>query len=413
LNLNVWTPAADSKKRPVAFVIFGGGHMEGSNSELGREGYNFAPAVSAKRDLVVVAPNYRVGPFGYLYLAHLLGERYAASGSLGLLDQILALKWVRDNIARFGGDPDNVTIIGQSAGAKSVCNLLLAPSAKGLFHKAVAMSGAFQSVTDVATDIALTKNYLNALGLEETQSSKLLDLPSGALAQAVNTANEVYFKAESYGPTADGTALPSDIDTCLKNGQVTSVPAILGHTKEELFFPVGDNSPDPGDDAVYRKFVWKFGNNASHVMDKYRALRSTVGYAEAYGRIATDYTYVQAYTQAAGILSAMESPVYLYRWDYTSGHRANHSSDNEAWHSATHPDKYKNDPEGAASVDRMFQELVVNFIKTGVPAAERVPEWKPYSAQNKSRLFINAACALEAFDAENYDPEFPRQVFKL
>ena len=413
LNINVWTPAADSGKRPVVFNIFGGGHMEGSNSELGREGYHFADALGDARDIVFVAPNYRLGPFGYLYLGHLLGEDYAASGSLGQLDLILALLWVRDNIAAFGGDPDNVTIIGQSAGGKSVCNLLLAPAAKGLFHKVVSMSGAFQSISDMATDIALTRHFLDSLGWGEQQAEKLLTCPAEVLTKHIDVASQTYFKAESYGPTADGIALPRDIDAYIQAGNLPDVPLMLGHTREELHLPLGADTPDPGDEAVYQKLVWKFGNNADHVMAQYRTLRTQMSYADAFGRIATDYTYVQAYLRAADLLTNAGKPVYLYRWDYTGGYRANHSSDNEALFGATNADKQRHNPALTAQVDRTFQELVYSFVTGGAPTAAGVDNWTPYTRQTPQRLLIDAACRMEDIDTAQYDKGYDTQTLRL
>lgn len=163
LNLNVWTPGVDQQKRPVLVHIHGGGLCWGANSDAGSEGQRFAQ----DREIVVVSIQYRLGVLGYLHLRHLLGEEYAQSGNCGLLDQVAALRWVRENIERFGGDPENVTIMGQSAGGRSVGGLLVTPQAKGLFHKAILQSGAIQSVHDEKTARALTRQILEAFGLQE------------------------------------------------------------------------------------------------------------------------------------------------------------------------------------------------------------------------------------------------------
>ena len=413
LNLNVWTPAVDTRKRPVVFHIYGGGHMEGSNSEQGREGCHFADSLGEQRDVVVVEANYRVGPFGYLYLAHLLGENYATSGSLGTLDQILALQWVQDNIAFFGGDPNNVTIMGQSAGGKSVCNLLVTPAAKGLFHKAISMSGAFQSITDIATDKALTRQFLQAMNLTEAQASQLLTCSAEELTRNIDVASQVYFKAEAYGPTADGIVLPTDIQAYVRAGNLPEVPLLMGHAKEELYLAVGADETDPGDEAVMAKLVWKFGANADYVMAEYRRRKAVCGYAEAFSQIATEYTYVHAYHQATSLLVEQEATLYLYRWDYTGGYRANHSSDNEALFGATNPDKTAWNPEVTTRVDRTFQELIYSFVTTGKPAAEGVSDWVPYTKEKPCRLLIDRVSQLEEFDVERYDREYSWQTMRL
>jgi para-nitrobenzyl esterase len=137
LFLNVFTPACGDARRPVLFWLHGGAYTIGSGSSDGYDGTRFA----TNHDVVVVTINYRLGALGFTHLAD-LGEQYASSGNAGLLDQVLALQWARDNIAAFGGDPGNVTIFGESAGAGSVACLMAAPRAAGLFHKAIAESGA-------------------------------------------------------------------------------------------------------------------------------------------------------------------------------------------------------------------------------------------------------------------------------
>ena len=148
LRINVFTPAMnDGKKRPVLFWIHGGGFTEGNGIEQdGYNGENFARF----GDVVFCSINHRLGPLGFCNLAGVGGEKFAASGNVGMMDIVAALEWVRDNIANFGGDPGNVTIMGQSGGGAKVCILTAMPSAKGLFHKAVVLSGASRRAGDKA-----------------------------------------------------------------------------------------------------------------------------------------------------------------------------------------------------------------------------------------------------------------------
>jgi para-nitrobenzyl esterase len=141
LSLNIWSPGADQQQRPVMVYIHGGGFVIGSGSEPLFDGTSFA----MQHDLVVVTCNYRLGLLGWLYLGDLAGHAYA-QGNAALLDQIAALQWVHDNIAAFGGDPDQVTIMGESAGAMSIGNLLAMPEARGLFQGAILESGASSSI---------------------------------------------------------------------------------------------------------------------------------------------------------------------------------------------------------------------------------------------------------------------------
>src|SRR5256885_5800272 len=152
LTLNVWTPAADDGQRPVMVWIHGGAFVTGTGSTPWYDGTRFVE----HGDVVLVTINYRLGALGFLHLAELGGEQYASSGNAGILDQVAALEWVRDNIAAFGGDPGNVTIFGESAGAISVGTLLGLPAAKGLFVKAIPQSGAAHhgKPADEADDVA-------------------------------------------------------------------------------------------------------------------------------------------------------------------------------------------------------------------------------------------------------------------
>jgi para-nitrobenzyl esterase len=152
LSLNLWTPAADDGRRPVLFWIHGGGFSHGSGTQPHYDGGPLAE----RGDVVVVSANYRLGALGYLFLGAHGGSDWGAATNVGQLDQIAALRWMHDNIAAFGGDPDNVTIFGQSAGAVAVATLLAMPAARGLFAKAVAQSGTANRMGNRDTAAATT-----------------------------------------------------------------------------------------------------------------------------------------------------------------------------------------------------------------------------------------------------------------
>jgi len=172
LFLNIWTPGIDKKKRPVMFWIYGGAFVYGSGSQPLYRG-----DVLAKRgDVVVVTINYRLGVFGFLNLTEVTGGKIPASGNEGLLDMIEALKWVRDNIEAFGGDPGNVTVFGESAGGMSIGCLLAMPAACGLFHKAIMESGTPKAVKPLAPCIDVAKRFLEVAGLQSGDISALRSL---------------------------------------------------------------------------------------------------------------------------------------------------------------------------------------------------------------------------------------------
>src|SRR3990170_1287087 len=173
LKLNVWTPALnDGKKRPVMVWLHGGGYTNGNAIEQdGYHGENF----SRKGDVVFVSINHRLGPLGYAHFGA-AGERFAASGNVGMLDIVAALEWVRDNITNFGGDPGNVTIMGQSGGGAKVCTLTAMPSARGLFHKAIVLSGASLRSGEKEYSEKLGHYILKEAGLSSSQVEKLQEM---------------------------------------------------------------------------------------------------------------------------------------------------------------------------------------------------------------------------------------------
>lgn len=404
LNLNVWTPAVDSGKRPVIFYLFGGGFMEGSNSELGSEGDRLIQI----RDVVVVSPNYRVGALGALYLREIFGEEYRDSGNLTLLDQILALRWVRDNICFFGGDPEHVTIIGQSAGAKSVMQLMLAKDGEGLFHGAVAMSGSLQGVKDTVTMHNFARLFLKELRIDENDRKSIERISAEDILKAQEKMNQRFFKAETYGATADGIHLPQDVERAIREGKIADIPLIMGHTKEELF---GSNG-HMGIEEVEKKLYWKFGDNHKTVLCRYQEKLNVEDCQNVWGEIATDYTYRQAYMRTAEILANLGRKFWLYRWDYRGGAYANHSSDNEALFGRTNADKCAYDPVMTAKVDRYFQNVILNFAEFGNPSFGGEKSWRPYTTDYRERLLIDAVCSKEKLSFL-YDDEFPLQVFCL
>ena len=228
LTLNVWTPAADDTRRPVLVWLHGGAFISGS----GRDPVFDGTRLATRGDVVVVTLNYRLGAFGFLQLPNRPG-----SGNLGLLDQVAALEWVRANIAAFGGDPDNVTLFGQSAGAVCVAALLAAPAAKGLFGKAIIQSGSAEALTDADHAAAVTREFLGLLGVEESSTERLLELPMVELLLAQAELGAA-MRARGglglpFGPVVDGVVLPGQPLDAVRGGAAAGIPLIVGANLEE------------------------------------------------------------------------------------------------------------------------------------------------------------------------------------
>lgn len=230
LFLNIWTPACDSNKRAVLFWIHGGGFVTGSGQIGAYEGTHLA----ARGDVVVVTINYRLGAFGFLNLRDATDGKVPGTGAEGLADQVAALRWVRDNIAAFGGDPGNVTIFGESAGSGSVCALMAAPSAKGLFHKAICESGAAHLGMAREKSAEIARQVLARLGCAD-DPAKALSASAGDLFKAQHAvATESGGRPGLvFGPTADGDVLPVRAIDAIRRGSAQGVALIAGTARDE------------------------------------------------------------------------------------------------------------------------------------------------------------------------------------
>jgi para-nitrobenzyl esterase len=235
LYLNVWTQGCDAGKRAVLFYIHGGGYTTGSGHIGCLEG---TPLV-ARGDVVVVTINYRLGAFGFLNMRDATDGKLPGTGAEGLADQIMALGWVRANIAAFGGDPDNITIFGESAGSGSVCALLASPRAKGMFRHAICESGGAHVGRKRDESAVTAKALLERLGVANVPQ-KALALPFDAIlnAQIDLLANPPAGVAVNFGPTIDGDVLPVRAIDAIRAGSAAGVELIAGTAKDEarLFF---------------------------------------------------------------------------------------------------------------------------------------------------------------------------------
>jgi para-nitrobenzyl esterase len=229
LYLNVYTPAADAQRRPVLVWIHGGAFTIGASS---MPLYDGGPLVE-RGDVVVVSLNYRLGLFGFLYAGE-DSERVGVAHNTAILDQIAALRWVRDNVAEFGGDPDNVTLFGESAGATSVAALLVAPGARGLFKRAIAQSPALHTrFPPHALATRSTNALLRQLDLQRTQLERLRELPGDVLIRAQRAAEVGGLGFRAFFPVLDAHSLPLEPEVAFTDVAQPQVPLIVGFNRDE------------------------------------------------------------------------------------------------------------------------------------------------------------------------------------
>jgi len=229
LFLNVWTAEADPRaKKPVLFYIHGGAYSGGTSTDPMNDGQRLA----ARGDCVVVTVNHRLNAFGYLYLAR-FDPRFADSGNAGQLDLILALQWVRENIAAFGGDPERVMVFGQSGGGAKIATMMGMPAAAGLFHRAATMSGQQVTASGPMNATARARAYLAKLGLDEHRLDALLTLPMARLVEALAATDPVLGGGVYFGPVLDMKWLVRHPFWPDANPQSRSIPMMLGNTAGE------------------------------------------------------------------------------------------------------------------------------------------------------------------------------------
>ncbi|MFM9275812.1 carboxylesterase/lipase family protein [Pseudarthrobacter sp. NKDBFgelt] len=279
LNLNIWTPAVEDGARPVMVWVHGGAYLSGSNSDAMYDGGSLAAASGT----VVVTVNYRLGALGFLHLAEVLGAGYEDSSNLGLLDLLEALRWIQGNIGAFGGDPGNVTLFGESAGAAAVGTLLGMPSSSGLFRRAIMQSGTAERYRSQLESTRICEEFLALCSLDRARAREVLTLPVERILTAqeelVRRAGEATFAVPlPFQPTVGTPSLPLPPLDAVRGGLNTGVDLLLGTNLNEGSFAV-EMRPGTAADPDYP-------DRAAAVLSGAGVPRAAAsGYAEALTRL--------------------------------------------------------------------------------------------------------------------------------
>jgi para-nitrobenzyl esterase len=368
LYLNVWTPAEKSdEKRPVMVWIYGGGFGSGGSTVPLYDGEDLA-----KKGIVVVNINYRVGILGFLAHPELSAENpEQTSGNYGILDQIAALEWVKNNIAAFGGDPDNVTIAGQSAGAFSVNALVVSPKAKGLFHKAIAQSGGM-----------FTRNNGLVSGLQgaEERGKKLTDDMGLSLTDLREISADSIIKIQGrFGPVFDGKVLPG-VRQAFEEGKFSDVPLLTGWNADDRVS--GNQNSSPAEFVANAKK--QFGGRAGEYLQLFPAgdeveLEETQKIIGVLGFGFQNYTWGKMQSEKG------QNDAYLYYFTRVPPGEPNYGAFHSAEFSyALHTLRNWNRPFEQVDYDleKNMSDYWVNFVKTGNPNGEGLPEWPIFDPEN-------------------------------
>ncbi|HTA44563.1 MAG TPA: carboxylesterase/lipase family protein [Bryobacteraceae bacterium] len=392
LVLNVWSNGLKGgKKRPVMVWFHGGGFASGSGDYTMYNGANLA----RKHDVVVVTTNHRLNVFGYLYLADIGGEKYANASNAGLQDMVLSLEWVRDNIANFGGDPNNVTIFGQSGGGGKVATLMATPSAKGLFHKAICQSGASIKGVSRANATRAAETLLTKLNLKHDEIGKLQNMPFEQLTAALQSAGVGF----GLGPVVDGKTLPHDPFDPGAPEESATVPLLIGTVEEEVnFFPT--TQLDPIDDADLQKRVKQAtradDSTAEKLIAMYKKDRPKKSNVEISQIISTDAGFsASVRTEADRKAMQAKAPVYKYYFTWQSPVR---DGKLRSFHTLEIPFVTANVDEAKSmtgtgqdryTLSDKMSGAWTSFARTGVPSAKGLPKWVPFTVDQRATMIFD------------------------
>ena len=396
LFLNVWTRGTnDGKKRPIMVWLHGGGYVTGSGSSHGYDGTRLAE----RGDVVIVTINHRLNGFGYLYLGGVTDDpKYAHSGNLGSLDAIKALEWVRDNAAAIGGDPDNVTIFGESGGAAKVSTLMAMEAADGLFDRAIAQSGSM-SLAGFEPQLAsaLTKNIFETAGLEPGDVAGLAALP---MEEYVKVLMKSRTRGAFFRPVVDGSSLTRQPFSPDATPVSADIPLLVGTNRTEMRLQAGLADPSNFSltwEELPAKIKGVVGDaNVDRIIAGMRAAHPDADASDIFFQTATFQNYRGTALRQAERKSAQnKAPVYMYRLDWETPVEGGRLKTPHALDIAFVFDNVARSvsytgtgPEQQRMADLMSDAWIA-FARTGNPNTAALPQWPHYSEANRATMIFD------------------------
>lgn len=414
LRVNVWTQGLDDRKRPVMVWLYGGGFSTGSAHDMKTyDGENLA----RRGDVVVISLNHRVGAVGFLNLAAIGGEKYAASANVGMLDIVAALRWVRENIRNFGGDPANVTVFGQSGGGGKVTALMAMPEAAGLFHRAIVQSGSMLHMPGPEKTAKLAGAVLEELGITRANLDQAQQVPVQRIVTAgIAAAKTVYPSPDfsrpfdfgrhaelmPWAPTVDGVILPES--PFLRGAPAISanVPLLVGSTRTE--FGVGWGWPEFEDftmDELTGAITKGYGGETgARVLDAFRRGHPGARPCDLFALWQSSGVRLAAIRQASAKAAQAAAPVYVYLFAWNTPVLDGRV---RSYHCAELPFVFDNTDRcdaatgggpAARALAAKVSEAWIRFARTGNPNHGGLPHWPAFTAEKGATMVFDNPCAV-------------------
>lgn len=409
LTLHVWSPSVtDGTTRPVMVWLHGGAFSYGSaNSERLR-----GSRLAKRGDVVVVTVNHRLNIFGHLDLSEVGGADYLQSGNAGVLDLVAALAWVRNNISRFGGDPGNVTIFGESGGGGKVSTLLAMPVAAGLFHKAIIQSGAVVRVRTRERALKLTELVLRELGITSAAVEQLRTLSVTRLLAAIKPAERALgpspsrlFDRYPFGPVVDGDLLPRQPFDPGAPDIMRDIPVIVGDMKDET---ASFLAPD---DLVWHRTLTEgqmvdrvlaiAGADTGRVVETYRRLYPGASPADRLIATTTDCNFrIRSLVLAQRRAATATAPVWMYSFNWETPvlggkMKAPHAMDVPFTFDTIDLTNATDGSDTAKRLAETMSSVWAAFARNGVPDHPLIPHWPPYCVPERATLILDSTCRID------------------
>jgi len=400
LTLNIWTQNLKDEKCPVMFWIHGGGFVTGNGASLD------GSRLVLRGDVVVVSINYRLGYLGFLYMPDMLGT----TANAGILDMVAALKWVRDNISKFGGDPNNVTIFGESAGGMAVSSILATPSAKGLFHRAIPHSGAANKFSySAASGIKVYENLMQKLGVEKGDLDALLKLPAEDFIVPQVNATQLSVGVVRVGPVVDNNVLPEHPLEAISKGFAKDIDVFIGSNLDEnkLFAMWTPRAQNLKEERLYTsvntlmQFTKQNESKSKEIIESYRVLRKTP--RDIMDAILTDYMFRIPSVRLAEEQSKHQKNTYMYLFTWKSPmdggkYGAMHALELPFVFGLLGDKDIGIFPGRNAETQKLSEQMMdawIAFARTGNPNHKNIPKLPAYDKGKRATILFDKEVTVE------------------